>query len=487
MFKKLDLLVIRSFIGPFLATFLIAMFVLVMQFFWLYIDDLVGKGLEFSTLSTLIGLVAISWVPLALPLSLLLSSIMTFGNLGEHFELVAIKSAGISLIRFIRPLFLFSCMIAGIAFLIANYVIPIANLKLNALKVDIIRTKPALDIKVGTFYNKIEGYIIKIGYKDPNGTSIKDIVIFEKNHQLQDNLIIAKTGDMGVSADKQYLIFTLHDGWYYEEKGEPQDDNPQFIRFHFKEYEKYFDLSSFKMIRTQDSIYKNDYQMLNVKQLGYLIDSLSNTHNFITVHNQYEINSGNYFINYKDSTTYWRNLRVPKPVFNKTHKINTIIPDTMLLLVNSRAQQIALQLKNSSYNLVSEYEIIIHNIDGYKIEWQRKFALSFACIVLFLIGAPLGSIIRKGGLGAPMVFAIIFFSSFHLLNSFGEKLAKDGSLSPFTGMWLASIILTPIALFLVYKATRDSTIMNKDFYYKLVKPITKLFSQYRKTKKIQKK
>jgi lipopolysaccharide export system permease protein len=199
--KKLDSLIIKAFVGPFFATFFISLFVLVMQFFWLYIDDLVGKDLDILTLAKLIGYVAAFNVPLALPLALLLSSIMTFGNLGESFELVAIKSAGIPLLRFMQPLFFVTVLIAGIAFLFANNIIPVVNLKLNTLKYDIIVSKPAFDIKEGVFYDKIEGYIIKIGKKSKDGSTIQNVIIYEKNYGLQDNAIIAESGTMKVNKE----------------------------------------------------------------------------------------------------------------------------------------------------------------------------------------------------------------------------------------------------------------------------------------------
>ena len=234
MVKKLDILILRSFIGPFLATFLISLFVLTMQFFWLYIDDLVGKGLDLSTLAYLTGLVAVTWVPLALPLALLLSSIMTFGNLGETFELVAIKSSGIPLIRFMQPLFIVTVILSGIAFLFANNIIPVANLKLNSLKYDIIVKKPAFDIKEGVFYDKIEGYIIKIGKKDKDDSTIHNVIIYERNYNLQDNFMVAESGVMRITPDQRFMEFELHNGWNYQENGSRYTTNTEFIRLGFK-------------------------------------------------------------------------------------------------------------------------------------------------------------------------------------------------------------------------------------------------------------
>jgi lipopolysaccharide export system permease protein len=254
--KKLDTLILRAFIGPFIATFLISIFVLVMQFFWLYIDDFVGKGLDVLTIINVVGLVAATAVPLALPLALLISSIMTFGNLGESFELVAIKSAGIPLLRFMRPLLIVSFFIAGVAFLFANNIIPVANLKIAALKYDIIVAKPAFDIKEGVFYDKIEGFVIKLGKKEKDDSTIRNVVIYEKNYNLQDNMMIAESGVMRVTADKRFLEFILYNGQRFEERGQRGALNTEFIRSAFKQYKKVFDLSSFKMGKTEDSLFQ---------------------------------------------------------------------------------------------------------------------------------------------------------------------------------------------------------------------------------------
>ena len=238
MIKKLDILIIRSFIGPFIAAFVTSIFVLTMQFFWLYIDDLVGKGLDLFTILKLVGLVTLFWIPTALPLALLFSSIMTFGNLGESFELVAIKAAGIPLLRFMRPLTIIAVFISGLAFLFANNIIPVTQKKLSALKYDIIVAKPAFDIKEGIFYDKIGGYVIKLGKKEKNDSIIHNVVIFEKGNTLQDNMLMADRGVMRLTPDKKFLEFVLKDGWRYEEKGSRGTTNTQFTRMGFKEYKK---------------------------------------------------------------------------------------------------------------------------------------------------------------------------------------------------------------------------------------------------------
>lgn len=462
MVKKLDILIIRSFAGPFLATFLIALFVLTMQFFWLYIDDLVGKGLDMSTLGYLTGLVAITWVPLALPLALLLSSIMTFGNLGETFELVAIKSAGIPLIRFMRPLFFTTIILAGVAFLFANNIIPVANLKLNALKYDIIVKKPAFDIKEGIFYDKIEGYVIKIGKKDADDSTIHNVIIYEKNFNLQDHFMVAKSGVMRITPDQRFLEFELHDGWNYQESGNRYSANTEFIRLGFKTYKKEFDLSTFVFNRTEDSLFRYDPKMLSLRQINIALDSLILLDKKSTNTTIQNLKPSIGFIRFADST--W-----PKSQTKKLKSFDEAIPDSLQLNVFDAAIQSINSAKITNETAASDYTARIENIRKHWIELNRKLTLSFACIVLFMIGAPLGSIIRKGGLGTPLIFAIAFFVLFNMLNTFGEKFAKEGVTSVFWGMWLSTVVLVPIGVFLTYKAMADSQLFNKEFYYRVFK------------------
>lgn len=480
MIKKLDKLIIKAFIGPFIATFLISLFVLVMQFFWLYIDDLVGKGLDVFTILRLIGYVAATAVPLALPLALLLSSIMTFGNLGESFELVAIKSAGIPLLRFMMPLLIVAFLISGVAFLFANNIIPVANLKLNSLKYDIIVTKPALDIKEGVFYDKIEGYVIKVGKKDKDDSTIRNVVIYEKTFTAQDNFLIAKSGVMRVTPDKRFLEFTLRDGWNYQENGNRYSTNTDFIRLGFKEYKKDLDLSSFQMNRTEDSLFRWDPKMLTVHQLNLSIDSISRLRSENLNRLKAQVKSALSFYKYEDGV--WR---LPDSLKNKRVKnFADIIPDSLQFTNYERAVSSISSVKSSIDIAQTDYSSTEQLLRKNHVEWNRKFSLSFACIVLFMIGAPLGSIIRKGGLGSPLVFAVVFFVLFHLLNTFGEKFAKQGVTSAFTGMWLSTFVLVPVGIFLTSKAMRDSQLFNKEFYYRFFKKIKSLIVVNRKTVEI---
>lgn len=470
MIKKLDKLILRAFIGPFLATFLLAIFVLILQFFWLWIDDFVGKGIDTPTLLKVISYVAASWVPVALPLAILLSTIMTFGNLGESYELVAIKSAGISLGRFMRPILFVSILISGIAFLFNNNVIPVINLKLNKLKYEIVYTKPAFDIKPGVFYDRIDGYVIKLGKKENEGAKLTQIMIYEKGNYLQDNLILADSGSMKVTKDKRFLEFDLRNGIRYEEKGMRNSTNTDLTTIKFNEYKKVFDISSFFRVKSEDSLFKSNYRMLSVRQLNKFIDSTRKTN--LSQAKRIEKEAGNAFIFSKSLDS------------GKLRQVSTgkKIPRSIADIIADSARQTVVEMASSKVsNIKSSFDITYSDFNDkqselrhYQLAWQQKFSLSFACFVLFMIGAPLGSIIRKGGLGTPLVFAVVFFVIFHLLNTFGEKMVKTGVLAPAFGTWLPSYVLLPVGIFLTYKAMRDSQLFNKEFYYRNLKAIKRL-------------
>lgn len=449
-----------------------------MQFFWLYIDDLVGKGLDLFTISKLIIYVSATAVPLALPLAMLLSSIMTFGNLGESFELVAIKSAGISLMRFMRPLLVVAFFIALIAFVFANNIIPVAQLKLATLKYDIIVSKPAFDIKEGVFYNQIRDFSIKIGKKENDDSTIRNIVIYEKKFGVQDNIIIADSGIMRVTEDKKFLEFILKNGWRYEEKGPRLTINTDYIRLGFKEYKKVLDLSSLQMSQTADSSFKYDPKMLSVRQLNTSIDSLKKMNKLTNDRNITDLGTSFYFTKFKDTGFVTKEVYTTK-VKDSFYKV---IPDTLKIQVYDRAINQINQAKNTANISNDDYLNKSKNLRHHIIEWHRKFTLSVACIVLFLIGAPLGSIIRKGGLGMPLVFSIVFFVIFHLFNTFGEKFVKENVTNAFTGMWLSTMILIPIGVFLTYKAMRDSQLFNSEFYYRSFRSIKNFIATFKKKK-----
>ena len=464
--------------GPFIATFFITLLVLVMQFFWLYIDDFVGKGIDTKVIFEFILYQSAVLVPLALPLAILLSSLMTFGNLGESFELVAIKSAGISLIRFMRPLFFVCILLAGVAFAFSNYVIPVANLKSRTLLTDIVFAKPAFDLKEGVFYDKIPNFAIKIGKKEANDSVVQDIIIYEQGNPLQDNFIIARTGVMRVTENKRFLEFNLKDGWRYQERGNYYDPaNSEFIRIGFKEYKKQFDLSKLGFNnRTAESVNKNNERMYSMRQLEKTIDSLEKDNKQLKMQTENQLFVQFRFLGLLDSV--WSKDSLPdvsklKPVRN----YDEILPDSAQANVNQNVRNIAGSLRISSESMMGTLKDKERNLRKHQIEWHRKIVLSLACLVLFLIGAPLGSIIRKGGLGTPLVVAIIFFMVFYFTSTAGEKFAKENTLTPFGGMWMATFILLPIGLFLIYKAMRDSQLFNKDAYRRIPRALKLFFNK----------
>ena len=480
MFKKLDKLIIKAFVGPFIATFFITVLVLVMQFFWLYIDDFVGKGLGVDIVLKFIWYQSAVLIPLALPLAILLSSLMTFGSLGESFELVAIKSAGISLLRFMRPLFFISLFVCGIAFLFSNYIIPVAFLKSRTLLTDIVYAKPALDIKEGVFFDRINGFAIKIGKKEENDSIIRDVIVFEQNNLLQDNFIIAKSGVMRVTADKRYLEFNLRDGWRYEERGDNNSGNANtdYIRLGFKEFKKQFDLSSFLFVQTNDSVNKNSERVYSIRQLNKAIDSLTkeNTRVRKLMDDAIKISAFK-FTRYFDSTT--RKKPGMDSLFKAAKSLDELIPDSARFAVHSDALSQINSLNSATISRDATMKDKERILRKHKIEWHRKIVLSMACLILFMIGAPLGSIIRKGGLGTPLIAAISFFMVFYFSTSVGEKFAKENTLTPFAGMWLAAFILVPIGIFLTYKAMRDSQLFNKEWYFRMAQSLWKYILEFK--------
>jgi lipopolysaccharide export system permease protein len=461
--KKLDKLVIQAFIGPFVATFFITVLVLVMQFFWLYIDDFVGKGLNTGVILEFIWYQSASLVPLALPLAVLLSSLMTFGNLGESYELVAVKSAGISLLRFMRPLFFVTLLICYVAFLFSNHVIPVANLKSRTLLSDIVYAKPSFDLKEGQFYDKLSGFSIKIGQKDANDSIIRDIIIYEQSGGPQDNFIIASDGVMRVSENKRFMEFILKNGTRYEERTNTEGGS-DYIRMSFKEYQRQFDLSSFGLQqRTADSVNRNNARMLSMRQLNLAIDSIRRAEAAFTRRVRTDVFASFRFRSYLDSSWAGASTAALPPR-----------PDSLQATLLERVRNRVGTAKSSNDVLHALYEEEQRNLRIHQIEWHRKLSLSVACLVLFLIGAPLGSIIRKGGLGSPLVFAIGFFMLFYFSSTTGEKFSKEGTLQPEVGMWLSTILLVPVGLFLTYKAMRDSQLFSKEYYTLLARKFKQL-------------
>lgn len=464
--KKLHQLVLRSFIGPFILTFFIAQFVLLMQFLWKYIDDLVGKGLDPTVIIELLFYTSANLVPLALPLAILVSSIMTFGNLAEHFEITAAKAAGISLQRLMIPLFSVALLISMTAFIFSNNVLPYTNLKMGSLLYDIRQQKPALSIREGVFYSGIEGYSIKVGSKGKDGKSIGNVMIYDHTGgQGNRKVVVAKKGKMETSSDQRYLLLTLFDGNMYEEQRRERNgmDTHPLMRNSFKEYHISFDLSQFKLNRTNEDLFKGGQQMMNLGQLKLAIDSMQAEYSDRAASVNRTLQP--YFFFVRDSLFYVQNYSNAVAIDYSKDSIYT----TNWLSENSLNQ--ARSVKSILNSNTEELENRRTQIARYKVEWHRKLSLSAACFILFLIGAPLGAIIRKGGLGMPLVVSIAFFLIYHVTSITGEKFAKEGIITVFRGMWLSSSILLPVGIFLIYKATHDSVIFDVDAYRSFFKNV----------------
>jgi len=454
--------------GPFVVTFFVVLFALVMQTFWLYMDELLGKGLGGLLMTQLLLNWAATLIPMALPLGILLAAIMTFGNLGENYELVAIKSSGISLFRFMRPLTVFIIIVSTGAFLFNNYVIPVANLKTFSLLYDMRNQKPAMNIREGVFNKDIDGFAIRVGKKGKDGRTIKDVIIYDHSQSRGNgNVVIAKDGKMYPSPDGHYLIFELHDGWRYEESN--SKGNNEQTRMHFGKWFKVFDLSKFAFSRTKEELFKGNEVMMNVDQLSHNIDSnkvkLNNT---VREFNRF---LRPYFSVYKNQnkqdSLLAAKITSTKPGFTYKRSFLEYVPDSLRANTISSAESSIRSLKGAIFPFVNDSGIKKDKITKLKIEWHKKFTLSFACLLLFLIGAPLGAIIRKGGIGMPVVVAIAFFVIYFIINSTGEKLAKQGAVVPWYGMWLATGVLLPIALIIMTQARNDSNVFNKETYTRL--------------------
>lgn len=446
-----------------------------MQFLWKYIDYIVGKGLDWTVIAKLLIYVSASLVPMALPLSILLSSLMTFGNLGEQYELVAFKSAGISLKRVLRPLAIVALLLSIVAFLFSNYWLPVANLKSKSLLYDLKHQKPTMDIQAGIFSSELNEYSIKVDNKKviDDIEHLEGVLIYKhsKDHGNR-NVIISESGIMTSTKDKRYLEIKLFDGISYEEEIEKNKSEKSYPlrKTTFKENMIRIDLSEFELNRTDENLFKNGYQMLNLQQLKSAIDTLTQIK--LNTKESYQAGLRNSYFFYLE-----RNKNEVLGLKSGPDSLNNYFES----LKQAQKEQAYITASNLCRNSKSRIETLIEDQSGrarlirkHEIYWHKKLTLSFACMILFLIGAPLGAIIRKGGLGMPIVISVIFFLLFHILSITGEKMAAEGAIDVTKGMWMASAILLPIGLFFTYKATSDSAIFNVESY---VDPIKRIFKK----------
>lgn len=458
-------------------TFFIVLFILIMQFLWKYIDDLVGKGLDIVTLGELLFYFTISFMPMALPLAILLAALMTFGNMGENLELTALKSAGISLQRIMLPLILFIILISIGAFFFSNNVLPHSNLKSRSLLHDIQKQRPELNIQPGSFYNGINGFSIKIAEKDPGTNLMHEILIYDHRDKIGNvSVTYADSGYMSITPNELNLIFNLYNGHSYTElQQDNRNKNKTYPhrRDRFSEETVIFDLTGFGLNRSNEDLYKSHYSMLNLDGLEHYRDSFT-----IILNDRKEVftktmmNANLFkFPNFDRKRREKENIKIDS---TKKFRPREILDE----LINEK-QEHTIELaiahaKSAKKNVADSQRSIVwraKTIKRYEIEWQRKFTLSFACFIFFFIGAPLGAIIRKGGLGTPVVVSVLFFVVYYVITLMGEKFAREMIVTPFEGMWASSFILLPLGIFLTYKATTDSVIMNTETYTEIPKRI----------------
>ncbi len=484
--KKIDWFVIKSFIGPLVLTFIIVLFILIMQFLWMYVDDMAGKGLDLNVLVELLVQFSLVLVPTALPLAVLLASLMTFGNLGENFELTAIKSSGISLQRLMMPLIIMIVIISVGSFLFSNYVMPYSNRRARTLLYDIQRKRPELNIQAGTFYNGIDGFSIKIAYKDPETNKLERLLIYDHRDRNGNNSVVyADSGYMKMTPDETGLIFTLYNGYSYsdldEEEKSPNNRKYPFRRDSFKQQELVIELSGFDFDRSDLDLFRSNSTMLNLGELNYFIDSLNT---------KLETRKDNYVRAFRDTKLYTRKnfVRRNEPVDTTTKRYIVFSVDSIFngMTVADRLAALntaATTARSGSSYVKEKTEGLYRDKKGirkYEIEWHKKFTLAIACLVFFFIGAPLGAIIRKGGQRMPVVISVLFFVFYYVLSLTGEKIAKEGIANSTLGMWEATFILLPLGFFLTYKATTDSVIMNTETYMQFFKKLGKWFTGSKK-------
>jgi len=444
----------------------------------MYIDDLAGKGLELLVLIELLMQSSLVFVPTALPLGILLAALMTFGNLGENFELSAIKASGISLQRIMRPLIVFIVLISIGSFFYSNEVVPYSNRMFRTLMYDIQKKRPELNIQSGTFYNGVEGFSMLIGSKDQSTNRLDDITIYDHRDNTGNNIVIkADSGYMNITADETGLIFTLYNGNSYNDLEEKNVTNQNrkypFRSEAFESYSFLIDLDGFDLDRSDQDLFNTHQTMQNLNQLEFFIDSLNK---------KSSISQKAFVSDYKKSRLYSKRNFIPE------EKLLQINEDSVLLVFD--IDSIYNSMPDSDKTLAINYALTsaregikyalekgnsMHSaqkrINKYKNEWHLKFTLAFSCLIFFFIGAPLGAIIRKGGLGMPVVISVLFFVVYYVLSLIGKKTALEGLTNTIIGMWAPSFILSLVGAFLTYKATTDSAILNRETYSLFFKTI----------------
>ena len=479
--KILDKYLLKTFLITFTTVFVILFFIFILQTVWLFIAELAGKDLDIALIIKFLLFSMPRIIPLVLPLSVLLASIMTFGNLAENYEFAAMKSSGISLQRAMRSLTVFIVLLSIVAFFFANNVIPFAEYKFINFRKNIAQLKPAMAITEGQF-SDVGLYNIKVNKKSGENGNILTGITIHKKSAIGDGsktVIKAKDGKLISSEESSILQLVLNDGNYYEDlvpkKYEDRNKLP-FAKSAFKKYTINIDLSQLNKVDVDNEKIANTNTMLSVNELKYTLDSLDKNFKTEIVSFAENIN-GRTGIPQNNMYT----AKLPK-------KANSKLPEDILsLYTNEQKSEI---LKMASSNVTStKYSIDAtkvnldnkqKNINNHLLAFYDKFVIAFACLMMFFIGAPLGAIIRKGGLGLPIIFAVLIFISFHFINTFGKRIAQENGMSPFMGAWMSSFILSPLAILLTYRATNDIGLINMDV---ILAPLQKIFQKLFPSKK----
>lgn len=460
---------VKKFAGPFCLTFFLALLIIDMQFLWKYVDDMVGKGLEWYIILELLFYVSATFVSLALALAVLLSSLMAFGNLGEKYEIVALKSAGISVTSLMKPLAILAILIAGFSFWFSDNVVPAAYLKWRTMMFEIAEQKPALSIDEGVFYDGIDGYTIRLGKKHRDNENIEDVLIYDHTKHVGNvSGTYAKKGKMTITPDKKFFIFSLYDGYLWDE-GRNQNSRSESYPYFFARFDKQYmkmDISSFQKQNVDDDFFKSSSKSLKMNDIDSLIAEKEA--------DLKDVSDGVYM---KFEASFYKECIFRSDTFTAPKSSGNVF--NLYSLPKDWQGQIVYRALNKANNTIGclSYvdvvsEIQEREIRECEIEYHQRLVLPFACILFFFLGAPLGTIIRKGGIGIPLVVTIVFFAFYFVVSIFGEKAAKSGDLPVWLGMWLSTFVTLPICVFLTYKATMDSAIMSSDAYLNFIRKIT---------------
>ena len=469
MVKKIDLLVVRMFIPPFLTWFLVAVFVFNMQFLWKYIDDIIGKGLEFWIILELLFYQALAMIPKAMIFGTALASVMTLGNLSEHYELAAMKSAGLSLLRVMRPLMAGVGTIALISFLIANYAIPVASLKFKARLFDIRKQKPALNLESGKFNDDFKDFSIYIGNKDPQTQLLEQVRLYDHT-KAQGNVsqTNAKKGELFFTEDERYLVVKLYEGERQEERAfQPNKANKYpYLRIAFKEYTSLFDMQQFDTKQTNEDAFGSHPTLLSIGQLIDAMDSIDLRKGRKV--DELQRTTETFFYARRDTG---ERASAPKELSrpylpagtndsDKSKDFYATISKEELKTAYGRAVSVARSVLSQAQNAQKSISSIKENKAEFENEIHQKIMNALACLLFLFVGAPMGAIIRKGGFGLPVLVAFVFFMAFFVLNLMGEHLSKNAITPCWIGAWLPVMVLFPIAIWLTYKALNDSPVFS---------------------------